>query len=146
MLKLNLSYSSEVMHFSFCFTIMVGIDIIRKHHNFLSNPGLLFLFLFSASGFQVQEGVQQLRGSPRCCGKCWPAALVASSPGTVPTALLPCQGRVCCAGGEQQEWARVLGCWKHGDAQEKPLVTRAGVFFTWYHRGKNKYLLQFHYL
>ena len=64
----RMTMGSEVMHFSFCFTIMVGIDIIRKHHNFLSNPGLLFLF--SASGFQVQEGVQQLRGSPRCCGKC----------------------------------------------------------------------------
>ena len=52
----RMTMGSEVMHFSFCFTIMVGIDIIRKHHNFLSNPGLLFLF--SASGFQVQEGVQ----------------------------------------------------------------------------------------
>ena len=86
-----------------------------------------FLLHFSAVGLKIQEGVQQLRGSPRCCWGCWPTAMVASSPGAVPTAFLPCPGSVCRTRCQQQVRTCVLGCWEHCDAEQKQLGTAAGV-------------------
>ena len=51
----------------------------------------------------------------------------AGSPRAVPTAFLPCQSSACRTCCQQQVRTCVFRCWQHGDAQEEPLCTAAGV-------------------
>ena len=49
-----------------------------------------------------------------------------TSPGAVPSPLLPCKSSLRGASGQQQVGTFLLSCGKHGDPQEKLFGTKAG--------------------